>query len=146
MTDHPAPWRTLNVPTHTDARGSLSVAEAPTLPFPVRRVYWLHNLRDGADRGSHVTFGSEQVFVPVHGGFDITLDNGASTERLRLDHPGQALWLGPGVWRELSEFTDDATVLIMSSTEYADTEYCRDYDAFLERVRSSTTAATHTPE
>lgn len=136
MTIHQVPWRTLTMPTHTDARGSLSVAEAGTLPFSVRRVYWLHSLTDGADRGSHATFGSEQVIVPAHGAFTISLDDGANTERLRLDQPDQALWLGSGVWRDLSAFTDGAVVLVMSSTLYADTEYCRDYDAFLGRVRA----------
>lgn len=134
MTDHHMPWRTLTMPTHTDPRGSLSVAEAATLPFDIRRVYWLHSLTDGADRGAHATFGSEQVIVPAAGAFTITLTDGTSTEELRLDHPSQALWLGSGVWRDLADFTDGAVVLVMSSTSYADTEYVRDYAAYLERV------------
>lgn len=134
MTSSQAPWRTLTVPTHTDPRGSLSVAEADTLPFDIRRVYWLHSLSDGAGRGAHATFGSEQVLVPAHGGFTITVTDGARTEELRLDHPGQGLWLGSGVWRDLSDFTDGAVVLVMSSTLYADTEYVRDHAAYLARV------------
>lgn len=136
MTTH-ALWRTLTMPTHTDTRGSLTVAEADTLPFTIRRVYWLHHLADGAGRGAHATFGSEQVIVPVHGAFTIALDDGTRTESLRLDQPGQGVWLGSGVWRDLSDFTDGAVVLVMSSTLYAGTEYCRDYGAFLERVRAA---------
>lgn len=49
MTTH-ALWRTLAMPTHTDTRGSLTVAEADTLPFTIRRAYWLHHLADGAGR------------------------------------------------------------------------------------------------
>lgn len=139
MTTHQAPWRTLTVPTHTDTRGSLSVAEAGTMPFDIRRVYWLHSLTDGTRRGAHATFGSEQVIVPVHGGFTISLDDGTSTESLRLDDPGRGLWLGSGVWRDLSDFTTGTVVLVMSSTLYADTGYCRDYAAFLERVQETTT-------
>ena len=137
MTTHDELWRTLTMPTHTDTRGSLTVAEADTLPFDVRRVYWLHSLADGAGRGAHATFGSQQVIVPAHGAFTIALDDGTHTESMRLDHPGQGVWLGSGVWRDLSDFTDGAVVLVMSSTLYADTEYCRDYGAFLERVQAA---------
>jgi hypothetical protein len=135
MTHQQTPWRTLHVPTHTDPRGSLTVAEADTLPFDIRRVYWLHHISDGAGRGAHATFGSEQVIVPAHGAFTITVsDGGGSSETLRLDDPGYGLWLGSGVWRDLTDFTDGAVVLVMSSTLYADTEYVRDYAAYLERV------------
>jgi hypothetical protein len=130
-------WRSLELPAHVDDRGSLSVAEAPHVPFDIRRVYYLYDIAPGAGRGAHATFGSEQILVPVHGGFSIALDDGTSTEKLRLDEPTQALYLGSGVWRDLSDFVEGTVVLVMSSTTYADTEYCREYGAFLERVGSS---------
>lgn len=130
-------WRSFELPAHIDDRGSLSVAEAPDVPFDIRRVYYLYNIVPGAGRGAHVTFGSEQILVPVHGAFTITLDDGASTESMRLDRPTQALHLRSGIWRDLSDFADGTVVLVMSSTTYADTEYCRDYAVFLEHVRTT---------
>lgn len=127
-------WQTLELPVHTDERGSLSVAESPDVPFDIRRVYYLYDLAPGAGRGAHATFGSAQILIPVHGGFTITLDDGTRQESFRLNKPVQGLYLGSGVWRELADFTPGAVVLVLSSTTYADTEYCRDYATFLERV------------
>lgn len=136
------PWRTFDLPAHVDDRGSLSVVETPDIPFAIRRVYYLYDLAPGAGRGAHATFGSEQVLIPVCGGFTITLDDGTRKETLRLDKPTQALHLGSGLWRDLSDFAPNTVVLVLSSTTYADTEYCRDYGAFLRRLQ----APAHGPE
>jgi hypothetical protein len=128
-------WHTIELPAHTDARGTLSVAEAhDQIPFDIKRVYYLYNLADGAQRGAHATFGSQQVLIPVHGGFDIEVFDGTVRESLRMERPNQGFLLGSGVWRELGNFAADTVVLVVSSTTYADTEYCRDYDEFLRRV------------
>jgi hypothetical protein len=129
-------WQTVKLPAHIDERGTLSVAEAHDhIPFDILRVYYLYNITDGAQRGAHATFGSQQVLLPVHGGFDITVYDGTHRETLRMDQPHHGLLLDSGVWRELDNFAPGTVVLVISSTTYADTEYCRDYDAFLHRVQ-----------
>ena len=40
--------------TFTDKRGSLTLLEVgQDIPFPVERVFWIHNVPEGQERGQH---------------------------------------------------------------------------------------------
>jgi hypothetical protein len=46
----------VDIPQRGDSRGGLSVAElGGALPFPVRRVYWIHGTKPGVSRDSTPT-------------------------------------------------------------------------------------------
>ncbi len=135
------PCRLIDLEQHTDARGSLSVLEAHRVGgFAVQRVYFLHDVAPRASRGAHGHRSLEQIFIAVHGGFTISVDDGFRRERYRLDDPGTGLYVGPMVWRDLSDFTPDAVALVLASLPYDETDYFRDYDAFLTGARDLTGA------
>ena len=51
----------IDVTTFTDERGSLSVLENGQ-PFVPKRVFWMHHIAAGAERGAHaMVSGSEMV-------------------------------------------------------------------------------------
>ena len=56
----------VNVPTFTDERGAISVMDKE-LPFQIRRVFWLHHIIEGKDRGAHALLSSNEIMVAVHG-------------------------------------------------------------------------------
>ncbi|MBQ5351712.1 MAG: WxcM-like domain-containing protein, partial [Bacteroidaceae bacterium] len=62
----------IDIPTFTDERGAISVMDKE-LPFQVRRVFWLHHIADGKDRGEHALLDSTEIIVAVHGSFVVDL-------------------------------------------------------------------------
>ena len=71
------------------------------------------------------------------GSFNITLDDGAEKRTYTLNHPGEALEVGPGMWRTLDGFSSGAICLVLASEVYTAADYIRDYDEFLEYKKTT---------
>ncbi len=113
-------FQLLNLPTHTDGRGSLTVLEG-VLPFPVVRSYWIYGA-DGQTRGGHRHRFTRQALVAVSGSVTIYMNDGVGEVRVELMHPGQCLLVEPKDWHTMT-FTDGAVLLVMSSHPYDRSEY-----------------------
>ena len=111
------------------AQGLLAVAERQNLPFAVRRVYWIYEVPAGQRRGRHTHRTLEQLLVAASGEVRITLEApDFARHTFELTHPGQALYLPPGAWREM-EFGAGAVLLCLASQEYDEADYLRDDSA-----------------
>jgi hypothetical protein len=118
---------------HSDRKGNLSVVEnGATLPFDVKRVYYLYDVPGGEDRGSHAHRDLEQLIVAASGSFTVILDDGKCKRSFFLNRPYQGLYVKPGMWRELTDFSSGAVALVLASDIYKKEDYIRDYDEFLE--------------
>ena len=117
---------------HSDRKGNLSVVEnGDTLPFDVRRVYYLYDIPGGESRGSHAHKELEQLIVAASGSFKVTLDDGKSKQSFILNRPYQGLYVKPGMWRDLDDFSSGAVCLVLASEVYQAEDYIRDYDEFI---------------
>lgn len=114
--------------TIRDPRGCLTVAEG--LPFPVKRVYFLHHIT--GNRGGHAHRALDRLFIAVAGSLTVSL-NGAPT---RLWTPEEALRVPPLTWVELTDFTPDAICLVLASAEYEESDYIRSYEEFASVAQS----------
>ncbi|WP_338673623.1 FdtA/QdtA family cupin domain-containing protein [Streptomyces sp. SCSIO 30461] len=131
------PCAFIELEQHNDARGNLSVVESEwTVGFPIQRVYYLHDLDTGSSRGGHAHRALEQLIIAVHGSFTITVDDGFNQTEFRLDDAGRGLYVGPMVWRNLSDFSEGAVSVVLASLHYDESDYYRDYDEFLRDARS----------
>jgi len=101
------------------------------LPFDVRRVYYLYDIPGGESRGGHAHKALQQLIVAVSGSFDVTLDDGTDQKTCSLNRPYYGLYVVPGIWRELSNFSSGAVCLVLASAEYDETDYIRKYDDFV---------------
>lgn len=125
--------RLIDLPRFADPRGSLAVIECGReVGFLPRRVYFMYGAGAGSARGAHAHRLLEQLIVAVQGSFDITLDNGRGVCTHRLDSPERALYLGPMVWRDMTNFTADSLCFVLASERYDNADYIRDYDEFKE--------------
>lgn len=124
----------IDLPKIIDPRGNLSVIEGNTLPFPIKRVYFLYDVPSGAERGGHAHVDQKEFLIATSGSFDVILNDGFSIEKVTLNKPNQGLLIPEGVWRELQNFCSGAVCLVIASDVYDEADYIRDYNDFLKSV------------
>ena len=120
----------IDLPKIEDRRGNLSVIEKNNIPFSIKRVYYLYDVPSGAERGGHAHKEQEEFIVPLSGSFDVILNNGESEETYTLNKPNQGLYVAQKTWRELRNFSSGAVCLVVSSGEFIEEDYIRDFDDF----------------
>lgn len=118
-----------------DDRGSLVAVEAnKTVPFDIKRVYFIFGTKQGVARGFHAHKALKQVAVCMTGSCRMWLDNGREKEEVLLDSPTKGLVIEDLVWREMHDFTPDCVLLVLASEYYDETDYIRDYEEFKELI------------
>lgn len=118
---------------HSDRKGNISVVQnGDTVPFDVKRVYYLYDVPGGESRGAHAHRELEQLIVAASGSFTVTLDDGKCKRSFLLNRPYQGLYVKPGLWRDLVDFSSGSVAMVLASEVYKQEDYIRDYDEFLK--------------
>lgn len=131
----PQGCRLINLPEHKDKRGSLSIAEARNeIPFAIERVFWIYDVPEGEERGAHSHRECAEVVVPVHGAFDMTIDDGITKATVHLDSPRTGILIPAGVWCQLSNFTQGTVCVVMASHPFNASGYIHDYSIYKGEV------------
>ena len=118
---------------HSDRKGNLTVVQnGETLPFDVKRVYYLYDVPGGESRGAHAHRDLEQLIIAASGSFTVTLDDGKCQRSFLLNRPYQGLYVRPGLWRNLVDFSSGAVAMVLASEVYKVEDYIRDYDEFIK--------------
>lgn len=122
----------IQIRTINDVRGNLSFIESgQDIPFKTERIYYLHGVPQGAERGGHAHKQLKQLLIAASGSFDVVLDDGKNKNTITLSDPRQGLLIESMVWRELKNFTEGAVCLVLASEHYDEADYFRNYDDFL---------------
>ena len=122
-----------------DHRGSLiSIEGGSTVPFDVKRIYYIFGTQPGVERGFHAHVALRQLAVCVAGSCEMILDDGRERTTYVLDRPDRGLLIQAMMWREMRNFSADAVLLVLADHAYDEADYIRDYDRFLETVNSLT--------
>lgn len=117
---------------HSDRKGNLTVVQnGETLPFDVKRVYYLYDVPGGESRGSHAHRQLEQLIIAASGSFTVVMDDGVNKKKFFLNRPYQGLYIKPGLWRDLEDFSSGAVCMVLASEVYQKEDYIRDYQEFL---------------
>lgn len=121
----------VQIDKHHHEKGNISVIEnGKTVPFGVKRVYYLYDVPGGVSRGGHAHKELQQLIVAASGSFNVTLDDGNVKRTFTLNRPYQGLLIVPGIWRELDDFSSGSVCLVLASTEYDESDYIRDYSEY----------------
>lgn len=129
------PVRWIDFKSVSDPRGRLIVAEGlRDVPFDIRRVYYMRDLKPDEPRGFHAHKALEQVAVCVAGSCTFILDDGETREEVRCDDPARGLYVGPMIWHEMQDFSPDCILLMFASAEYDESDYIRDRSEFRRKV------------
>lgn len=122
-------------PKINDSRGNLSfIEEQNQIPFQIKRVYYLYDVPSGATRGGHAHKALEQIIIALSGSFDVILDDGRNKQAYFLNRPHYGLYIPPGVWRELENFSSNSIALSLVSAPYEESDYIRDYETFKKKM------------
>lgn len=117
---------------HSERKGNLTVVEnGVTLPFDVKRVYYLYDVPGGENRGAHAHKDLSQLIIAASGSFTVTLDDGQSKRSFFLNRPYQGLYVKPGLWRDLVDFSSGSVCVVLASDIYNIEDYIRSYEDFI---------------
>ena len=118
---------------HSDRKGNISVVENnKDIPFDVKRVYYLYDVPGGESRGAHAHKELSQLIIAASGSFTVTLDDGNVKRTFLLNRPYQGLYIVPGIWRTLDDFSSGSVCLVLASHEYYEKDYIRKYEEFIK--------------
>lgn len=125
----------IDFPPLGDERGSLVALESrQSIPFDIKRVYYIFGTQKGVSRGFHAHQELKQVAVCVTGRCRMVLDNGKQREEVWLDSATKGILIEDMVWREMHDFSEDCVLLVLASEHYDEADYIRDYVDFLKVV------------
>lgn len=123
----------VHVSTFIDDRGCLGVADlVGSWNFEAQRIYYLTDVPPGKTRGTHGHKMLEQIFICLKGNFNLTVTDGSSTDKVQVLGLNMGYYLPAGVWRELSEFSQDAVCLVLASLPYEESDYINHFEEFLK--------------
>jgi hypothetical protein len=118
---------------HHHETGNISVVENnKTIPFRIRRAYYLYDVPGGVARGGHAHKNLFQLIVAASGSFDVILSDSSVKRTFTLNRPYHGLLVVPGIWRELNNFSSGAVCLVMASLIYDEDDYIRDFNEYLK--------------
>lgn len=119
---------------HNRAGNITPVAEGNGIPFKIKRIYYLYDVPGGEVRGGHAHYELEQLIVAASGSFDVVLDDGKNRKTVTLNRPNYGLYVTPGIWRDLVNFSSGAVLLVLASLPYTEDDYMRNYEDYKKYI------------
>jgi dTDP-4-dehydrorhamnose 3,5-epimerase-like enzyme len=121
----------IELPKIIDRRGNLSFFESSNhVPFEIKRTYWIYDVPGGETRGGHAYKELQEIVIALSGSFDVHVESNNGVEIFSLNRSYNALYLPPGTWRSLQNFSTNAVCLVAASAAYDENDYIRDYQQF----------------
>lgn len=130
-------YKLIDMDIHGDNRGKLIAIEGTkNIPFDIKRVYYIYDTIPEESRGFHAHKTLEQLIVAIDGACQFVLDDGKKREKVWLNSPNKALYIGKNMWREMKHFSYGCKLMVLASEYYDEKEYIRSYDEFLKEVNA----------
>ena len=129
-------YKLIEMPVHGDKRGKLvAIENLKDIPFEIKRVYYMFDTLPNESRGFHAHKDLEQIIIAMDGACRFVLDDGEKRETVLLNRPDVGLYIGPGMWREMHDFSYGCKLVVLASKFYDEKEYIRDYNEFLKSLK-----------
>jgi dTDP-4-dehydrorhamnose 3,5-epimerase-like enzyme len=114
----------------TEKNGNLIPIESNIdVPFPIKRVFYIYNVKDEDVRGQHAHYKTEQVLVCLSGMVQVTCYDGTSYQHYQLDSPRKALFIPAMIWDE-QIYYKGSVLCVFANQKYSREDYIFDKDKF----------------
>jgi dTDP-4-dehydrorhamnose 3,5-epimerase-like enzyme len=121
----------IDLPKIRDIRGNLSfIEQGKHIPFKIARAYWIYDVPGGEVRGGHAFKTQDEFIIALSGSFSVVLDDGKGENIYQLCRSYYGLYVPKMVWRSLENFSTNSVCLILSSENYSEEDYIRNFRAF----------------
>jgi hypothetical protein len=128
----------INLPKISERKGAITpIYGGEHVPFNIARVFYLYDVPGGESRGAHAHKILHQFIVSVMGAFDVVMEDGSETRRVRLDRAYYGLHVPPMIWSHEENFSSGGICLVLASHPYDPDDYIREYDAYLKAKKSN---------
>jgi hypothetical protein len=125
----------IDLPRIEDPRGNLSfIEEENHIPFKVKRVYWIYDVPGGEQRGGHAFREQKEFVVALSGSFDVIINDSKRKNRFHLNRSYFGLYIPNGLWRHMENFSTNSVVMVISSTEFDESDYIRNFADYLNYI------------
>jgi len=111
----------IDLETHTDKRGNLTVIE-DIFPFTIQRVFYIYGV-DKSERGGHRHHKTIQAAVCIQGDCKIFSSDGKTNQVYHLDKPSKCVLLEPSDWHKMYDFSEDAILMVLASEKFNKSDY-----------------------
>ncbi len=102
-----------------DERGKLVVVEGgQTIPFDIKRVFYIYGSDSTVVRGQHANRESEFVLINVAGKSKVRITDCREEFVVNLDRPMIGVYIPRMVWKDMYDFSPDSVLLVLASTHY----------------------------
>jgi dTDP-4-dehydrorhamnose 3,5-epimerase-like enzyme len=111
----------IDLETHTDKRGNLTVIEN-VFPFDIKRVFYIYGV-DDSERGGHRHHKTVQAAICIQGECKIYCNDGKSEQVFHLNKPSVCIVLKPEDWHAMKDFSKDAILMVLASETFDEKDY-----------------------
>lgn len=111
----------IDLTTHTDIRGNLTVIEK-VIPFDIKRIFYIYGV-DDSTRGGHRHHKTIQAAICIQGSCVIQSNNGIEQKDFILNSPSKCMLIEPQDWHIMTDFTPDAILIVLASEFYTSEDY-----------------------
>ena len=126
----------INFKEFGDDRGKLVIVEgAETVPFEIKRIFYIYDSDVDVIRGQHANRESEFVLINVAGTSKVRIADGKEELIIELNKPRMGVYIPKMIWKDMSEFSPDSVLLVLASTHYDANEYIRDWDEYVKEMK-----------
>jgi hypothetical protein len=111
----------INLETHTDIRGNLTVIQ-DVFPFKIERVFYIYGV-DKSERGGHRHHKTIQAAVCIQGECKIFSNDGMKRQVFHLDKPSKCVLLEPADWHKMYDFSENSILMVLASEKFDQNDY-----------------------
>jgi hypothetical protein len=123
----------IELPKIDNRAGNISpIQGCKDIPFEIKRVFYLYDIPGGEDRGAHAHRKCHQFLIAGSGSFNAIVDDGKNKRTFNLNRPYNGLYIPPGIWAAEMGFSSGAICLVLTSHEYDENDYIRNYQDFID--------------
>lgn len=126
-----------SIKKRTDGRGDLFFSEFEELEmFQINRFYYIKHVGIDQTRGGHAHKSLKQLFMVLQGSFTLEVSNGEHSDKVKVNNQRKGYYVPSGVWRDLSEFSQNCICLVLVSEKYDPMDYIIDFQEFKKWKKS----------